>query len=78
MVDRSFVGEGLPFNWQSQRLSVHHLTQPFELSYKVNTSKSHILYRKRLTHREEMLPDQAGTQSRKMMKISYTDGLHVF
>lgn len=51
MADRSFVGKGLPFSRQSQRPSVHHLTQPFELSYKVNVVKSHGLYRKRLMHR---------------------------
>lgn len=79
MADRSFVGKGLPFSRQSQRPSVHHLTQPFELSYEVNVVKSHSLYRKRLMHREEIVPDWAGTQSRKMMKlILHTDGLHVF
>lgn len=79
MADRSFVSKGLPFSRQSQRPSIHYLTQPFELSYKVDVVKSRSLYRKRLMHREEILPDRAGTQSRKMMKlILHTDGLHVF
>lgn len=35
--------EGLLFGWQSQRLSVHHITGSLELSYKVNTMKNQFI-----------------------------------
>lgn len=70
--------EGLPFSWRSQKLNVYYLTQSLELSYKVDAMKSQSC-RKRLEHRKEMPPDQAGTQSTKTMKLTLnTRRLHVF